>query len=278
VKLHKFQDAYQFRDRAQEYLLRQEALNNVLLGICHTLIHHPERFDEMPYLATVEADGEILAVALKTQSKPLFLSKISDLQAVEVLAKDLYISQQSIPGVNAPINEAKAFAVMWHSLTGQSYQLAMALRTFQLQKLRKNPSVKGYCRLAKENDTELLANWYDAFSLEAMGTVDSDAKLWAERVLQQNTAYLWQDDVPVSIACRSGKTPNGARIGMVYTPPEYRRQGYASACVAALSQTLFNQGNQFCFLFTDLANPTSNHIYQEIGYESVGDWHHYSFV
>jgi predicted GNAT family acetyltransferase len=64
---------------------------------------------------------------------------------------------------------------------------------------------------------------------------------------------------------------------MVYTPPEYRRRGYASASVAALSQSLLNQGHQFCFLFTDLANPTANHIYQDIGYQPVGDWHQYSF-
>jgi uncharacterized protein len=64
---------------------------------------------------------------------------------------------------------------------------------------------------------------------------------------------------------------------MVYTPPEHRRKGYASACVATLSQTLLNQGYKYCFLFTDLANPTSNHIYEAIGYQSVGDLSDYSF-
>ncbi|MCC5638265.1 GNAT family N-acetyltransferase [Nostoc sp. CHAB 5844] len=278
MKVYKFQDASEFYAKVAEYLLRQEALHNLLLGICHTLISHPERFDAMPYLATVEVDGEIVAVALRTPPRPLLLSKIQDFQAIEVLAKDLSTFYPSLPGVNAPTDEAKAFALAWHSLTGQSFQLAMALRTFQLQKVNKISPVTGSLHLATEDDRELLVNWHEAFSLEALGNIETDSKRWVEWVLKQKIVYLWQDEVPVSIACRSGKTPNGARIGMVYTPPEYRRRGYASACVAALSQTSLNQGNQFCFLFTDLANATSNHIYQEIGYQSVGDWHHYSFV
>ena len=74
-----------------------------------------------------------------------------------------------------------------------------------------------------------------------------------------------------------GPTPNGIRIGPVYTPPEFRGRGYASACVAAASQLQLDAGRRFCFLFADLSNPTSNHIYQEIGYEPVGDVDRYVF-
>lgn len=83
--------------------------------------------------------------------------------------------------------------------------------------------------------------------------------------------------MPVSMAGTSGPTPNGIRVNLVYTPPEHRRQGYASSCVAALSQALLNQGRKYCFLLTDLANPTSNHIYQTIGYRSRGDVTEYCF-
>src|ERR671932_2648937 len=70
--------------------------------------------------------------------------------------------------------------------------------------------------------------------------------------------HVWHDGRPVSLAGYSGPTPNGIRVGPVYTPPEHRRRGYASACVAALSQLLLDGSRRFCFLFTDLANPTSN--------------------
>jgi predicted GNAT family acetyltransferase len=67
------------------------------------------------------------------------------------------------------------------------------------------------------------------------------------------------------------------RIGPVYTPPDYRGRGYASACTAALSQQMLYAGYQYCFLYTDLSNPTSNRIYQNIGYELVCDIDSYRF-
>ena len=97
--------------------------------------------------------------------------------------------------------------------------------------------------------------------------------------LIQNEGYynLHLAKVPVSLAICMGTTPNGTRISFVYTPPQHRSKGYASSCVAALSQSLLDQGRKYCFLFTDLANPTSNHIYQAIGYQAVGDMHEYRF-
>lgn len=278
MKVYRFENSIEFYARVKDYLLNQEGMYNLLLAISHNLIENPEHFEEKPYLATVEANGEIIAIAMRTPPRPVLLSRIKDLQAVELLAQDLSISYPSLPGVNAPTDEAQAFTRAWHSLTAQSYQLQLALRTFQLEKVKPISQVTGYLRLVTEDDRELLKNWYEAFSLEALGEIESDPEHWVQRVLHQGTAYLWHDEVPVSIACRGGSTPNGVRINMVYTPPEYRRRGYASACVAALSQTLLDRGSRFCFLFTDLANPTSNHIYQKIGYEPIGDWHNYSFV
>lgn len=90
--------------------------------------------------------------------------------------------------------------------------------------------------------------------------------------------YVWDvAGMVVAMAGHSGPTPHGMRVGPVYTPQDLRGRGYASALVAALSQMLLDGGRQFCFLFTDLANPTSNHIYQTIGYEPVTDVDNYRF-
>ena len=83
---------------------------------------------------------------------------------------------------------------------------------------------------------------------------------------------LWHDaGGAVSLAGFGGPTPNGIRIGPVYTPPEHRNRGYGTAVTAAVSELLLEQGRRFCFLYTDLANPTSNAIYLRIGYEPVCD-------
>jgi predicted GNAT family acetyltransferase len=84
--------------------------------------------------------------------------------------------------------------------------------------------------------------------------------------------------VPVSLAGFGGPTPNGIRIGPVYTPPEHRNRGYGTAVTAAVTQLLLARSHRFCFLYTDLANPTSKSIYVRIGYEPVCDSRELAFV
>ena len=75
-----------------------------------------------------------------------------------------------------------------------------------------------------------------------------------------------------------GLTPHGIRIGPVYTPPELRGHGYASNLVAGVTQRQLDAGRDYVFLFTDLANPTSNKIYQDIGYQPVNDIDEWDFT
>ena len=116
--------------------------------------------------------------------------------------------------------------------------------------------------------------WLHAFNDEALeGDEPADMAVIADRMLAGGgrAAYLWDDHGPVSLTAVGGRTPHGARVGPVYTPPERRGRGYASSLVAAVSQAQLDAGCRSLFLFTDLANPTSNHIYQAIGYEPVRD-------
>jgi predicted GNAT family acetyltransferase len=277
MQIHQFEDAKEFYDHTRNYLLIQEAMHNLPLKIINNLIKDNNFYIGKAYLASIESDGEIVAVALRTPPKNLILSHIKDFQAIELLAQSLH-SIAELPGIIAPKDEAEAFSLAWHSLTNQVYRIKHTLRVFQLEKVQKLGANNGFLRPVTSSDIELLTAWYQAFSLEALGGIELDSEVWVKRVLKWGNAYFWEDEKPVCLACCSGTTVNGASIGPVYTPPEYRRRGYGSACVSALSQTLLNQGHKFCFLFTDLANQTSNHIYQEIGYQHVGDWREYSFL
>jgi predicted GNAT family acetyltransferase len=135
-------------------------------------------------------------------------------------------------------------------------------------------------RAARTAEVDLLTGWFLAFVEEAQPHLDrspENARRNAEGWVERGGLRVWVDDGAVAMAGASGPTPNGIRIGAVYTPPDKRRRGYASALVAALSQEQLDSGKKFCFLYTDLANPTSNKIYQEIGYAPVSDVDEYVF-
>ena len=105
---------------------------------------------------------------------------------------------------------------------------------------------------------------------------DAVADRWIKGI--GRTAYLWRDDDRVvSLTGVGGLTPHGIRVGPVYTPPADRGRGYASNLVAEASQLQLDSGREFVFLSTDLANPTANKIYQDIGYEPVIDIDVYDF-
>jgi predicted GNAT family acetyltransferase len=133
-------------------------------------------------------------------------------------------------------------------------------------------------RLAREDEVDLITEWALAFQEEALGPGDPEQtrETVVHRINEQEI-YVWDDEQPASMAAKARPIVNGISVNLVYTPPEFRRRGYATACVAALSQLLLDSGWKFCVLFADLSNPTSNHIYQTIGYTSVCDFNEYIF-
>jgi hypothetical protein len=112
--------------------------------------------------------------------------------------------------------------------------------------------------------------WFHSFMEEALGETPGNRSILETRVNRRGT-YLWDDGGPVAMASTTGRSPHGVRITDVFTPRESRGRGYASAAVAHLSQLCLDDGLKFCCLYTDLSNPTSNSIYQRIGYTPVLD-------
>jgi predicted GNAT family acetyltransferase len=149
----------------------------------------------------------------------------------------------------------------------------LSLRIFEARRVTPPSNVNGGLRRATVADRDRLVKWYTAFAADT-GLAEERNQLVQsiELRLESEHGGIWFWNVagtPVSLVAAGGPTPRGIRIGPVYTPPEHRRSGYASAATAAVSQLYFDAGREFVFLFTDLANPTANHIYQAIGYRPV---------
>jgi uncharacterized protein len=278
MQFHRFQDFELFNSQAMEYLLKREVPHCLMLSICQNLTRNPEVYGTQPYLAIVEENGAVVAVAMQTEPYNLLLSAVANFEAIDLLIPDVHSAGKTVPGMSSFPEESKAFTDAWKAFTGQACKLGMQLRIHQLDTVQKIARSSGQLRAATTGDRELLLNWLAAFYQETFQKTGENIERVIDRKLQETGIYLWEDSEPVSMAWGRTSTENAAIVGPVYTPPEYRKKGYATACVAELSQLLLTQGFRNCLLFTDVTNPTSNRIYRNIGYQPVCDWHDYKIV
>jgi uncharacterized protein len=275
VRLTRYQDTAGFERAAPPFLIGTEAENNLLFGLTATLIEQPDVYGGTPYFALVEDEaGATTLAALRTPPYNLVLSAARSPAALDALVADLVVRYGSLPGVLGPSSTARAFVDRWRAATGEQLISVRAERVYELTQVIPPGPVSGDLRPATLSDRALLVDWMDRFAIEAQGLRDREraARLVHGRLRSlEPSLYLWVDGEPVAMAGASGPTPTGIRIGPVYTPPQWRGRGYASACVARLSQQQLDAGRERCFLFTDLSNPVSNSIYRAIGYRPVCD-------
>lgn len=210
---------------------------------------------------------------LHTPPFPLLLTAVPAGAAASLAATTL--AGRPLAGVSAYQEAAVAFADGWRQLTNGEVDVHRRLRLYRLAELTwPDPLPRGQPRLADDRDAALLADWFTAFAHEVhdMDGGGDQADAVRERLSYQGIA-LWQaaGGEPVSLAALTRQVAGMVRIGPVYTPPELRGHGYASAVTAAVSERARAAGAGEVLLYTDLANPVSNSIYQRIGYRPVED-------
>jgi uncharacterized protein len=281
VNVTRLADAEAFLAGCQAFLLEREAEHNVMLGVAGHLRHAPDAYGTTPYFGVVEHGGRTVGAAVRTPPFPALLSESGGERVPALLADDLHLVFEDLPGVVGSKQAAAAFARRWSELTGAERKVTVAERLFRTDAVVPPAGVSGRLRPYAHGDRELLIDWLTAFEAEALpeGAPTGDAAAALRRRLDEPGGgfVLWDDGEPVAFAGFGGRTPNGARIGPVYTPPSRRRCGYASALVAELTRRLLADGRRFCVLYTDLSNPTSNGIYQRVGYEPVADFDWWAF-
>src|SRR5882672_1520922 len=238
--------------------MRAEIEHNVILSIAGSVAKGLLVPKAPPYFAVVVSAGEVVACAIRTPPHKLVVSSGSA-AAMHALAQDVFALAPDLTALNGPEPAAGAFAAAWPALSGRPAQPGKHQRLYVAyavtDDLRETP---GGLRRAEAGDRPLVLQWAAEFAREAVPDEPFDGEEVVGRYYLTQSLYLWDDAGPATILVASGKTLNGARVGFVYTPPTRRRNGYATAAVAALTARLLAEGKQHCCLYTDLANPTSN--------------------
>jgi hypothetical protein len=271
-----------FLELAGPLLVRDEARNQLPIGIAGDLIDHPEAFDVVRFWVGVEA-GRPVSAALRTEPHDLVLADPEPGADPEPLPLAVAEDDPGVPGIvgNQPFVETAAERIA--AGTRRVAEKVLSQGVHALERVLNVPLPAGRTVVATPADRDLVRGWLTDFAHEAL----PDPPRFIDRIdrtLDTRFAgpragiWLWNlHGEPVSLSAYSGPTPSGIRIGPVYTPPEHRRRGYATTLVADQSRWLLEQGYRSCFLYTDLSNPTSNAIYERIGYRRVAESTEYRF-
>lgn len=272
MRVETLSDGGAFLELAEPLLLADEARHNLIFGIAGSLRDNPALYDAHREWVALDA-GRPVAAALRTPPYNLVLARPTSDDALAALADAL--AGEELPGVTGAVPEVHDFAARRVRAHGVGSRTSMRQWIYSLKRVEPPQQPPGAARDATAADRDLVVSWWIAFAEEARhegGPGAEQAEKVVDARIAQTTAgfRLWENDGEVvSLAGWGGQTPNGIRIGPVYTPPALRGRGYATALSAELSQRLLDEGHRFCFLYTDAANPTSNAIYERIGYRRV---------
>ena len=253
---------------SEPFLEKRELENNLILGLCNGFADKTQVQENCVFINAL--DGKVVkASSIKTAAKAIIAGETKENIYIKELAAHYLSNNIDLKGVFGEAPYVNEFSLAY----GKQPFIDMALIVHRLTAVNKLPLASGKFEMADDNDVDLLATWAMVFEEEK----DPAVRKSKEQVLKithskiaAGDVFKWTDDG--NTVCMAGinrRTKNAGIVGLVYTPVEYRRNGYATSHVQKLSEYILQQGFKYCGLFTDKANSTSNHIYKKIGYEPI---------
>lgn len=268
-----FTDAATFASLVGPVVEQYPAFASVLASNLDQSLHLP---DGRTHWFLVRDGERPIAAAMHTPPFPLFVTPFPDAAlgpALTALAEAVERACPQVPGVSGPVAVVEQFAAVWCARTGASSRVEESERVYEIGAPPPVPSVPGAARPVTEADLGPAVDWIREFNQEALPAAAAADPEWiVRRRLARGTLLLWQvDGTPVSMAGVSRPIAGVSRVGAVYTPKPQRRRGFGAAVTVAATRAGFAGGAGRVILYADLANLTSNHVYQQIGYRPVGD-------
>ena len=283
MDIARYRDPAAFLGATEALLTTSVAGNQVLLGVAAMAADQPDVYPEFEGFVALDRGTPVLA-ATQTPPHNFILSSGDNGDAILPLCEAIAGAGLEMPGIlgNRPL--ADRLARVWADLPGVKPTELLRQGVFSLDQVQDVATAEGHMRDATVGDRETVIVWWKGFIAEAHPEMAHGSSSAAERVdLRLDPARgqglsVWVvEDSLVSMSGYSPPVANSVRIGPVYTPPPVRGHGYATALVEAQSRRFLAEGRERCLLHTDLANPTSNAIYQRIGYRKVAEAIEYRF-
>jgi GNAT superfamily N-acetyltransferase len=287
MDLEFFTDPAEFLAVVGDHLAADPVLGTVVAAVATREAGESARGTAAPHdrphwYAVAREDGAVVGVAMRTapfEPHPLFLLPMPEPAARE-LACALHARGERVEGANGALPAARVLADETARLTGGSVHVAMHTRLFELGELTPPPAPPGHLRPVTEDEAELALGWFRAFHADAdeqagrrAGDGHGETSFDLDDVLvriRSERLWFWDDGGPVHLTGSNVPAYGVVRVGPVYTPKQHRGRGYAAAAVAEVSRRIVDGGARAC-LFTDQANPTSNRLYEALGYRRVVD-------
>jgi predicted GNAT family acetyltransferase len=272
-------DLATFTRRAGGLLVGDPVLHTVICSVAEASARQPGMFPGAAWI-TVTDGAEVVGAAMRTPPFSVALTPMPD-PALDALADLVAAELPDAAGVTGPRPYADRLATRWQARTGGAVREGRAMRLFRLDQVIPPAPAPGRLRNAADLPQwhGLFADWALAFARDVGNPPEDRAGQVhrLQRTIARGGLWVWVDGEPVSCASATLPAYGVARMALVYTPPELRGRGYAGSCVAAATQWVLDAGLT-PVLFTDLANPTSNKIYQRMGYRAVADAAEYHFA
>ncbi|MBU3068150.1 GNAT family N-acetyltransferase [Nocardia sp. NEAU-G5] len=256
------EDVEQYLGAAGEFLRSRPAEHNVALTVSATVAAgNAPGYPNPPLFGWLTRDGRVGGALVHTRPFPLGLFGLAAADTAELIAV-LNNTGWEVDCVAGPVGVVRAFA----EATQRRSEVVGHQLLYRLGGLVAPRPTAGRARLAQQSDRAVLEDLTKVFA-------EKDTSVSFDQVgerLSYNGIWLWEvDGLPVSVASLSRSVAGIVRVGLVATPPEHRGHGYAAAVTHHVSRVALETGNHEVLLFTDKANPTSNGIYQRLGYEVV---------
>ena len=267
------EDAAKALEHGRKFLESEPVVHNLVLTLLTARVRRPE---PGRYWLAVRG-GEVCGVAFQSPLDFVITITPMDAEIAERLVDSIVSAGLRPPGVSGEAGSAARLAGYWTERTKSAARPVRGERLYEIADVSTDAMFgTGSCRRATDGDRALLTDWFHGFRVDTgERPVQDPARTVADRVAAGHF-WTWDDGGPVAMAALTEPVAEVRRVQAVYTPPENRHRGYASALVATLSMNTLRSGCR-CVLYTDLGNPTSNSIYRKIGYNAVAEVTRYAF-